>query len=526
MPQATTVATVPTATAELIDAPRDDVVGERAAGPGRYVVEHGPFAAYERTVTTGAADADGNVTVVQRFEWRLPRGTWPLLINPAMRRALRGPEPDGKPPWWFPPDRPDRQGASVLGLLASLSVIIGYHGTLLGQSMTFAADEFGSSATAQGAALSWARIGGFLAIALGAAADRRGRRRLVLLSLLLCIGSTVAGAFSPNLAVLATTQAVNRGAWAGAVLLLGVVVAEEMPKGARAYAAGLLSMATALGAGMALWLLPLADLGPRAWRILYLVPLLFLPALARYGRMLPESRRFVRPHTTASLHGHGGRLVLLASAGFLLNVFVGPQTQFRNEFLRDERGLSAAAVSLFALPHGHAGGHRHRGRRPVGRHAGPQGRRGRLRGRRHDAAGRLVQPVGGAGCGSPPPPAGSSPPRSTRSCGSTAPSCSPRRCAPGPPSIVATTAMLGSVLGLLCAGVLRDALGSWGRTMAILALAPLAMAALVLLRFPETAKRELEDINPEDRPGAPPAEFVEVEADADADPDDAEPQKA
>ena len=82
------------------------------------------------------------------------------------------------------------------------------------------------------------------------------------------------------------------------------------------------------------------------------------------------------------------------------------------------------------------------------------------------------------------------------------------------------------MLGLLCAGVLRDALGSWGRTMAILALAPLAMAALVLLRFPETAKRELEDINPEDRPGAPPAEFVEVEADADADPDDAEPQKA
>lgn len=47
--------------------------------------------------------------------------------------------------------------------------------------------------------------------------------------------------------------------------------------------------------------------------------------------------------------GHGGRLALLATAAFLLNVFVAPQTQFRNEFLRDERGLSAAAVSLFAL---------------------------------------------------------------------------------------------------------------------------------------------------------------------------------
>ena len=141
--------------------------------------------------------------------------------------------------WWFPPDRPDSQGATVLGLLASLSLIVGYHGTLLGQSMTFAADEFGSSTTAQGAALSWARVGGFLALLLGAAADRRGRRKLLLLSLLLCIGSTVAGAFSPNLAVLASTQAVNRGAWAAAVLLLAVVIAEEMPKGARAYAAGI-----------------------------------------------------------------------------------------------------------------------------------------------------------------------------------------------------------------------------------------------------------------------------------------------
>lgn len=522
MPHATTVATVPAATAALIDAPRDDVVGERTDGPGRYVLGHGPFASYERTVTRGATDAEGNVTVVQRFEWRLPRGAWPLLVNPPMRRALRSRQPDGGLPWWYPPDRPDRQGASVLGLLASLSLIVGYHGTLLGQSMTFAADEFRSSATAQGAALSWARVGGFLAIALGAAADRRGRRRLVLLALLLCIGSTVAGAFSPNLAVLATTQAVNRGAWAGAVLLLGVVVAEEMPKGARAYAAGLLSMSTALGAGMALWFLPVADLGTRGWRILYLVPLLFLPVLARYWRMLPESRRFVRPHTDVSLQGHGGRLLLLASAAFLLNMFVGPQTQFRNEFLRDERGLSAAAVSLFALltstpaALGIVVGGRladTRGRKVVAAFAAAAGLT--LLAASFSLSGAwmwLAAAVGGI-VAAPLDPI-------VRVYG---PELFPTSLRARASGIVATTAMLGSVLGLLCAGALRDGLGSWGRTMALLALAPLAMAALVALRFPETAKRELEDINPEDRPGAPPAAFVE--AGAGADPDDAEPKQ-
>ena len=87
----------------------------------------------------------------------------------------------------------------------------------------------------------------------------------------------MAGAFSPDLATLAGTQAVNRGAWAASALLLAVIAAEEMPAGARAYALSLLSMTGALGAGVALWLLPIADTGVRAWRVLYVVPLLFLP---------------------------------------------------------------------------------------------------------------------------------------------------------------------------------------------------------------------------------------------------------
>ena len=65
--------------------------------------------------------------------------------------------------------------------------------------------------------------------------------------------------------------------------------------------------------------------------------------------------------------------------------------------------------------------------------------------------------------------------------------------------MIATTAMAGSVVGLIAAGALRDAFGSFGPAMAILALGPAATAVLVALRFPETARRELEDLNPEDR---------------------------
>ena len=227
MPQLTVTRNVDPPEAERLLAPRQDIVAERAADDGggdsdrtraRFVLDHGPFAHYERTVTiapTGGGprgspgghdgdrghdhdgdrghdgDGDGAVAVTEEFDYRLPPGTWPFLMNWPFRAALRRPRPDGKLPWWYPPQRPDARSATVLGLLATLSLIVGYHGTLLTQTMTFAADEFGASTAAQGDAFAAVRIGGVLAVGLGMLADRRGRRLILCLSLLGCIASTV-----------------------------------------------------------------------------------------------------------------------------------------------------------------------------------------------------------------------------------------------------------------------------------------------------------------------------------------------
>ena len=59
-------------------------------------------------------------------------------------------------------------------------------------------------------------------------------------------------------------------------ILVAVVVAEEMPREPRAYAISVLAMATALGAGACVVALPLADLGIKGWRLVYVVPLLGL----------------------------------------------------------------------------------------------------------------------------------------------------------------------------------------------------------------------------------------------------------
>ena len=65
---------------------------------------------------------------------------------------------------------------------------------------------------------------------------------------------------------------------------------------------------------------------------------------------------------------------------------------------------------------------------------------------------------------------------------------------------------MGSAVGLILAGVLSDRFGSHrpghGRSSPS---GPLLLAVLVLVAYPETAGRELEDLNPEDRPPPPPA---------------------
>jgi len=500
VPRFATTRTVDADTAERLLAPRDDIVLEHDDGDGRFTLAEGPFRHYERTVV--AAPADGAVSVTQTFDFRLPPATWPFLLNPAVRSALRRPPPAPtggrrRLPWWYPPQRPDARAATILGLLATLSLVVGYQGTLLTQTMTFAADEFGAGTGAQGNALAAVRLGGILAIALGAMADRRGRRLILTVSLLVCIVSTVLGALAPDLAVLAATQTVNRGAWAAASILLAVIAAEEMPAGARAYALSLLAMTGALGAGVALWLLPVADIGPRAWRVLYVVPLLFVPVVARFTRRLPESRRFVRPHLDVPLAGHWSRLLLLSSTSFLLNVFMAPQSQFRNEFLRDERGMTAAAVTAFVLVTSTPAGV---GVVVGGRLADTRGRR--LVGATGITVGTVLLALSFVATGSwmwvTATVGGIFAATLVPTITVYGPELFPTSLRGRANGIVSMTAMGGSVVGLVAAGHLEDALGSFGRALGILAAAPLVMAAMIVLWFPETARRELEELNPED----------------------------
>ena len=126
--------------------PRDDLVVEVPAGDGRFTARAGPFVDYERTLVE---EPDGQLTQTIRYE--LAPMVWAWLLRRAYRVALLRRPPPGHTPWWSPPQAPDRRGCTVLGTLCYLALVFGFIGTLLTQTITFAADELDASKTDQSA---------------------------------------------------------------------------------------------------------------------------------------------------------------------------------------------------------------------------------------------------------------------------------------------------------------------------------------------------------------------------------------
>jgi MFS family permease len=482
---------------------RKRVVEERPRGQGRYELARGPLTHYRRTVVLERLP-DGRSHVTQTVEYRLAIPFFGWLFAPAVKRVLgRLGGGEGPEPWWAPPDRLDARAASVLGVLAAASLVAGYLGTLITQTITFAAREFGSSEADEGVALASVRVSILLALVLVTAADRQGRRRL-LLSAGAGIVMAATGALAPSLPWLAASQIGARSFSIALSVLIGVVAAEEMPAGARAYAASVLAMAAALGAGACVAALPLADVAERAWRGVYLVPLLALPLVVSIARHLRESRRFEVPHRTAPMAGHGRRFWLLGISFFLVTIFSTPASQFLNEFLRTERGWSASRIALFTIATNTPGG--------IGVIVG--GRLADVRGRRVVAAVGLVGgtaatvimflssgwplwawSIVGAVVGAVTIPALSV----------YGPELFPTSLRGRANGGLAVLGVLGSVTGLLTAGFLADHVGGLGHAIPLLAVGPVVVAVLVLTRYPETAHLELEDLNPEDRPTGEPS---------------------
>ncbi len=213
--------------------------------------------------------------------------------------------------------------------------------------------------------------------------------------------------------------------------------------------------------------------------------------------MVSAETRVETPKARQQLRSHRARFVLLASSGLLLAIFSTPASQFQNEFLRNERGFNGAQISLFvvltALPGGVgivAGGRlAERGRRLVGAVAIVGGVGCTVAMYYSSGAGLYAWSTIGSILGAAAVPA-------LAVYGAELFPTEARGAANGGIGLVSR---VGSVIGLVVVGQLADHIGL-SRALLYMAAGPLILTVLVLAFYPETAHKELEDLNPEDVP--------------------------
>ncbi|MEZ5372337.1 MAG: MFS transporter [Microthrixaceae bacterium] len=508
--------------AEAWAAPRDDLlVLEEAADDGTLRAVDGPWSHWERRVTIETAPESGEaapgapvpsdrpVLLTEQVSFTPSIPVFGPAFVPLIVSSLRkGPMRSGRVPWWSPPARMDPESVAALTAACLIGICAGFLSTVVTRVLTFAADDFGISATGpQSTALAVIRAGVVITLVVMALADRQGRRRLALGSLWLAAASCALCALSPGLAAFTGAQVLTRNLSGAAVLLANVLVAEEVPSRVRAYSVGLQSMSYALGAGIVLMLLPLADLGLWGWRLVCGGAVLLVPFVMAVARHLPESKRFETTHDHPDEAPRERfsmrRLWVLVALGLAINVFAAPATQLQADYLKADRGYSALWVTLFIIITN----------TPAGLGVVLGGRWGDSWGRKPVAA---IGMVGYAGTATMFMFSGASMwvasllsavigGLSVATIGVYGPEMFPTARRGLANGLLSASALAGGLVGLLLAGYLADTWG-YGPAFALLSIGPLLAAVIVVTLLPETAGVTLEELNRDPRaaqPGSP-----------------------
>lgn len=484
---------------------RTDLLVERADGPDAWVVERGPFRHYRRTLhvepiagSGGADDAPSLYRATERMDYKLAIPLWWPYLWLLWRRALR--ETDRRPRrrWWWPREVVSRETAMLIANLGSIGMMAGYMGVLISQTITFASEDFGVGTDVQANTLAAVRVGVLLSMIFLGRADRIGRRPLALRFALAAIIFTLLGSVSPNMLGLGASQAVARGLTTGLLTLVTLASTEEVPASSRALSISFMTLTTGFGAAIVVWVLPVADLFEGAWRIAYVVPVLFLPLLWWISRNLPETRRYVAAAEVGSPAPiNWGRFVLIAGSAFAAAVYLSPASQLRNEFLREDLGFDATDISVFqlsislpatvAVPIGGVIADRF-GRRWFG--AGALACSALLSAASYQSSGWQLWLTAGTG---------------TALAASAVPALRgyqtelfPTRARGRVGGLIDVIAVAGSALGLVVVGWLAVRWDDLGDAVGVMVFAPVLVAAVILIFYPETASRELEEFNPAD----------------------------
>ena len=242
----------------------------------------------------------------------------------------------------------------MLMLLCAAAFFDGYDTSVKSLALKQIRESFGLSKSAASALLAVVFFGAIPALALTRWADRVGRRKVLMVSVLGYTTFSGLTALAPNAGVFTAFQFGQQIFLIAEGALVWTMAAEELPASARGFGFGVLGMNMMLGTGCAAILYGgIFDPLGISWRWLYVVgvpPLLLVSVLRR---RLPESRRFVAAQQRKRLAErwqqilrppHRRWLVLVVVTCVLVQL-TQQATVFAVDYLQTDRGIGTSAAN-------------------------------------------------------------------------------------------------------------------------------------------------------------------------------------
>ncbi|MCP5069163.1 MAG: MFS transporter [bacterium] len=270
-------------------------------------------------------------------------------------------------PWWTytvpyfgrVPELKPRQW-HVLGLLSAAELFDSYDVGLLLLALKQIQEGIGISEADVGWLTGIIRLGALPALAITVAADRIGRRQLLLGTVLgLTVCTALTGFAQTPLQFVALQFLVRTFAYAETALAV-VVLTEELNSEDRGWGIGMLGALGSLGHGVAALAFGFIEVVPFGWRGLYVLGAAPLLLLAWLRRELPETRRFESQQTQHAedswwhpvvllFRSYPGRIAALSAVVFPLDFVMMAGYTFAPKSLQEMHGYGPGSIGVLYL---------------------------------------------------------------------------------------------------------------------------------------------------------------------------------
>ena len=275
-----------------------------------------------------------------------------------------------KRPWWLPhflgrvPMGLEAKHVQLIGVVALAALFENYDNSMLSSAMKQIRESFGLSQADATSLFAWIRLGAVPAFLVIPFADRLGRRRIFLFSIVGMSIGTVSSAFAPTALIFVLAQTITRTFIVACIATAVVIIAEELPSNHRGWGIGILGAIGSFGYGLGALLYAFIDDLPFGWRSLYLVgglPLLLMPM---FIRKVPETSRFKQVLASRGgdakpagffapllelLREYPGRSVAVAAMALCVAIGSSPAFGLLSDFVQTTHQWKPSSYSLMAL---------------------------------------------------------------------------------------------------------------------------------------------------------------------------------